>query len=84
MATERQARPGVPAASIVKLVAIALVVISLLWTASEQHYRACVAKAEAKFPAIPISALTGRTTGPLKVSFVEERSRAVDGCSHFF
>jgi hypothetical protein len=67
---------------IAAMIAVALIVIALLWTASEMHYRACVEKAEAKFPAVPVSAFTGRATGPLKVSFVNERSKAVDDCGH--
>jgi hypothetical protein len=70
-------------AGIVAIVAGVLVVIALLWTASEMHYRACVEKAEAKFPAVPVSAFTGKQTGPLKVSFVSERGKAVDDCGHF-
>ena len=70
-------------AGIGALIGAALVVIALLWTASEMHYRACVEKAEAKFPAVPVSAFTGKQTGPLKVSFVSERAKAVDDCGHF-
>lgn len=89
MATEGTRRTRTPAglaalgsAGIAALIAAALIVIALLWTASEMHYRACVEKAEAKFPAVPVSAFTGRATGPLKVSFVNERSKAVDDCGH--
>lgn len=40
-------------------------------------------KAEAKFPAVPVSAFSGKQTGPLKVSFVSERAKAVDECGLF-
>ena len=70
-------------AGIVAIIIGALVVIALLWTASETHYRACVEKAEAKFPAIPVSAFSGKQTGPLKVSFTAQRAKAVDDCGHF-
>ena len=42
-----------------------------------------IAKAEAKFPAVAVSAFTGRGTGPVKVSFVRERAAAVDDCGRF-
>ena len=85
MATEgpRSSRSSAGAAGIAGLIAAALVVIALLWTASEMHYRACVEQAEAKFPAVPVSAFGGKETGPLKVSFVKERAKAVDECGHF-
>ena len=70
-------------AGIAGLIAAALVVIALLWTASEMHYRGCVEKAQAKFPAVPVSAFAGKQTGPLKVSFVSQRAKAVDECGHF-
>jgi hypothetical protein len=62
------------------LIAAAIVVIALFWGAMESHYRSCVDSAEARFPAVPVSALTGEETGPLKLSFVTERQAAVDGC----
>ena len=63
------------------LVAAVLVAgLSALWGAMESHYRSCVMAAEARFPGVPVSALTTRDTGPLKLSFVAERQRAVDGC----
>ena len=63
--------------------AIALIAISLLWIASEMHYRSCVTKAEAQYPAVPVSAFARQnTTGPVKVSFVNERTKAVADCHH--
>jgi hypothetical protein len=61
-------------------VAAVLVVLSLVGLALESRYRSCIAAAEAKYPAVPVSAFTTRQTGPLKVSFVRERQRAVDDC----
>jgi hypothetical protein len=40
--------------------------------------------ADARYPAVAVSAFTGRATGPLKVSFVAERARALDDCGRFF
>ena len=42
-----------------------------------------IARAEAAFPAVPVSAFNQADTGPLKVSFVEERSRAPERCGRF-
>ena len=46
----------------------------------DARYRNCIARAEAEFPAVPVSSFNQNATGPLKVSFVEERARALDGC----
>jgi hypothetical protein len=66
---------------LILLVAAAVVALALLWSAAESHYRSCVTAAQARFPATPVSAASGRETGPLKLSFVEERQDAVDDCS---
>jgi hypothetical protein len=63
--------------------AVALIVLSLLWLGSSMQTRACVEEAAAKYPAVPVSAFSGRDTGPLKVSFVRERTEAIDGCGIF-
>lgn len=69
---------------------IALVIAALVVAAcavllvGESRYRSCIARAEAQYPAVPVSAFTGRATGPLKVSFVTERARALDDCGRFF
>ena len=60
--------------------AVAIVVLSVLWMAAESHYRSCIARANAKFPAVAVSAFNGKVTGPLRVSFVTERQKAVDDC----
>jgi hypothetical protein len=65
------------------LIAVALIVIALLWAANGLNTQACVDKAQARYPPVPVSAFTGRDTGPLKVSFTKERSEAVDGCGLF-
>jgi hypothetical protein len=68
-------RPLLPIA----LASLALA-LPLLWLAAEAHYRGCVEAAQARYPAVPVSAFTTRTTGPLKLSFVAEREAAVEGC----
>jgi hypothetical protein len=67
-------------------VAVAAVVVALcgLLLVGESRYRSCIARAEAEFPAVPVSSFTGQATGPLKVSFVNERAAALDDCGRFF
>ncbi len=65
---------------VVLVVAAVLAALALLWMASQAHVASCVAKAEARYPATPVSAFSGRATGPLKVSFVKERTAAVEDC----
>jgi hypothetical protein len=81
----QQAVPGRSASEdgrlrLAAIVALALITLSVLWGAMESHYRSCVAAAEARFPAVPVSALASRETGPLKLSFVRERQQAVGDC----
>ena len=60
---------------------------SLVWIGGSANYRSCVEAAEAKYPAVPVSAFVTEDpgeVGPLKVSFVNERTDAVDDCSRFF
>lgn len=64
-----------------------VIALSLLWSAAESHYRSCLAKVEAKYPAVPVSAFVGRdkqSVGPLKASFAKERGTAADACHRFF
>jgi hypothetical protein len=73
----------------VRLAAIAaavVVALCALWFAGDTRYRTCIEKAQAEFPAVPVSAfeVSRRDVGPLKVSFVKERAKAVDDCSRFF
>ena len=45
--------------------------------------RACIEEAEARYPAVSVSAFVTRdrsASGPLKLSFVRERQRAVAAC----
>jgi hypothetical protein len=62
----------------VALLAVAVLLLLLFY--GEARYRSCIARAEAEFPAVPVSSFNQAGTGPLKVSFVEERARALDGC----
>jgi hypothetical protein len=62
------------------IVAVAVVVLAAILALGEMRYQTCIKKAEAQFPAVPVSAFNGRTTGPVKVSFVKERANAVKGC----
>ena len=75
-------RPTWPAAAI----AIAAIVVALcaLLLVGESRYRSCIARAEAEYPAIPVSSFTGEATGPLKVSYVNERAGALDDCGRWF
>lgn len=62
---------------------VAVVVIFALLFYGEARYRSCIMRAEAEFPAVPVSSFNARATGPLKVSFVNERSRALESCARF-
>ena len=79
-APPRPARLGALVAAIVGVV----VLVFALLAYGETRYRSCIAKASAEYPAIPVSAFTGRATGPLKVSYVRERAAALDDCGRFF
>jgi hypothetical protein len=75
-----------PIALVVAASAI-VIALSLLWSAAESHYRSCLAKADAKYPAVPVSAFVGRdkqSVGPLKVSFAKERAAAANDCHRVF
>ena len=61
---------------------VILVLLGLL-ALGEMRYRSCIARAAAQYPAIPVSAFTGRATGPLKVSYASERAAALDDCGRF-
>ena len=71
-----------PFFALVVVLVFAYGVIQLQKLASETEKRACVEKAQARYPAIPVSAFTRNRTavGPLKVSFVAERAKAVSDC----
>jgi hypothetical protein len=72
-----------PAAAWLPIVVVVLLLLFGLLFYGEARYRSCIARAEAEFPAVPVSSFNQRATGPLKVSFVEERARALDGCGRF-
>ena len=65
-------------------IAVAVLLVCAVLLVAESRYRSCIARAEAAFPAVPVSAFTGEATGPLKVSYVEERTAALDDCGRFF
>jgi hypothetical protein len=75
-------RPAWPTAAIA--IAALIVAISALLLVGESRYRSCIARAEAEYPAIPVSSFTGEVTGPLKVSYVNERAEALDDCGRWF
>lgn len=66
------------------LAVVGVVIAVGVWRlAGETDQRACIEAAAAKYPAVPVSAFVTRdrsATGPLKVSYIRERSRAVDAC----
>jgi len=74
-----------PVAGVVALVSLLLMGIGLFWLADEAYYRGCIARVNATYPAVPVSAFAGSktATGPVKVSFVNERTKALKDCSHF-
>jgi hypothetical protein len=74
-------RPGRTALAFA--IAAVLASLSLVWMAGESHYKSCIAAANANFPAVPVSALNGTQTGPLKLSFTRERQAAVKKCGRF-
>lgn len=68
-------------------ISAAVVAVSLFWSASEAHYRGCLEKVATKYPAVAVSAFVGRdkgNVGPLKASFVRERSKAAEDCHRIF
>lgn len=71
-------------ATVAIVVAALIVALCALLFVGESRYRSCIARAEAEFPAVPVSSFTGEATGPLKVSFVNERAAALDECGRFF
>ena len=71
-------------ATATRIVVIAAAVISsvALWQlGSAAGRQACIADAVGRFPAVPVSAFSGAQTGPLKLSFLNERQKAVAACN---
>ena len=72
-----------PVLTLVLAIAGVIVAVAVWRLAGETGVRACIEAAEAKYPAVPVSAFVTRdrsATGPLKVSYIRERARAVDAC----
>lgn len=62
-------------------VAALLLLAASVWRAGGAYQQqACVAKVMALYPAVPVSAVNGKATGPLKLSYAVERQRAVKDC----
>ena len=72
-----------PATRYAVIIAAAVIVLCALMGVGEARYRNCIARAEAEFPTVPVSAVSGDETGPLKVSFVTERAAALEDCGRF-
>jgi hypothetical protein len=70
----------VTVAVVVLVLCAAVLALSAIRAVGEVSERTCIEEAEAKFPAVPVSAFSGRETGPVKVSFIEERREAVEDC----
>ena len=72
-------------AALTAVIALAAIVATwALWrTASATDERACIEAASAKYPPVGVSAFVTRDrrdTGPIKLSYVVERQRAVNAC----
>ena len=77
-------RAWTPVIALVACVALVVGAIGVWRLASETGERACVERAEARYPTVAVSAYGAPRTrpgsGPLKLSFVAERQRAVADC----
>ena len=73
----------VPVLLLVIAVSAAVIAYALLKTAGATDERACIEAANAKYPPVGVSAFVTRDrrdTGPIKLSYVTERQRAVNAC----
>lgn len=73
----------VPLLTLVIAIAAIVAAIALWRTAGATDERACIEAASAKYPPVGVSAFVTRDrrdTGPIKLSYVRERQRAVDAC----
>lgn len=73
----------VPLLTLVIAIASIVAAIALWRTAGATGERACIEAANAKYPPVGVSAFVTRDrrdTGPIKLSYVRERQRAVDAC----
>ena len=63
---------------------VGIVIAVAVWKiAGETSDRTCIEAAQARYPAVSVSAFVTRSraaSGPLKLSFVKERQKAVDAC----
>jgi hypothetical protein len=75
-------REWAPVLAVTGAAAGGVAALSLLWLATEAHYRGCVARVEARYPPIAVSSFSGQQTGPLKVAYDVERAAAIRGCDH--
>lgn len=79
--TTPPARPaGAAKKSRVFAIAASVAALSLFWSATEDHYSACVQAQEARYPAVGVSAFYTEDTGPIKASYDTERREAVNKC----
>lgn len=68
-------------AAVVAAAALAVGAVALLWGAGEARYRGCIEAVTARYPPIAVSAFSRQQTGPLKVAYDEERTKALGSCS---
>ncbi|HEX8068172.1 MAG TPA: hypothetical protein VF520_16775 [Thermoleophilaceae bacterium] len=76
-------RDWFPLLALVACLSGVVAAVGLCKLASATSERACIERAAAKYPAESVSAVVTKdrtATGPLKLSFVTERARAVDDC----
>ena len=71
----------IAATRIVITIAAAVSAVALWQMGSAAGREACIADAVGRYPAVPVSAFSGTQTGPLKLSFLNERQKAVSACS---
>ena len=66
--------------AVVSVFVLVIIAISLWQVGSALDKQACVAKAVGQYPGVPVSAYTGKATGALKLSFINERLKALNSC----
>ena len=83
MNADPRSNPVVTALAVVVLIAGLFAAWGLWRLANETEKRACVEAAQARYPAVGVSAFVTRDrrdSGPIKLSFERERQRAVAAC----
>ena len=73
----------VPLLTLVIALASIIAAVALWKTAGATDERACIEAAQARYPGVGVSAFVTRDrrdTGPIKLSFVAERQKAVAAC----